>query len=299
MYDVLIVGAGPAGLTAAIYAARNNLKVGLLEGNVPGGQVVVTATVENYPGYATIDGPDLAYIMYDQVMKLGVELIAANATKIEKHDDHILVKTYDEDFKGRVVIIATGTLQKRLHVKGEADFEYKGISWCAICDGSFHKGKDVVVVGGGNSALEETIYLSNLVNKVYLIHRRDTFRAESHIVDKLKQLKNVEFVLDSVIEEFIGDEKLGKVRVRNVKNNQERVIEVSGAFEYVGQLPATDFVKDLGITNEAGYIIVDENFETKVENLYAAGDVLDKNVRQIVTATNDGAIAVLNAIKKL
>lgn len=299
MYDVLIVGAGPAGLTAAIYAARNNKKVGIFEGNVPGGQVVVTATVENYPGYSKIDGPDLAYSMFEQVMNLGVELIGSNVDKIEKIDDTFVVKTEDEEFKAKVVIIATGTSQKKLEVKGEVDFETRGISWCAICDGSLYKGKDVAVVGGGNSALEETIYLSNLASKVYLIHRRDTFRAESHIVEKVKELKNVEFILDSVVEEFIGTNVLGKIRLRNLKNNQERVIEVSGCFEYVGQIPATAFVEDLGITDKAGYVLVDDKFETKIENLYACGDVIVKSVRQIVTATSDGAIAALNAIKKL
>ncbi|MFA7435027.1 MAG: thioredoxin-disulfide reductase [Bacilli bacterium] len=299
MYDVLIVGAGPAGLTAAIYAARNNLKVGIFEGNVPGGQVVVTATVENYPGYSKIDGPDLAYSMFEQTMNLGVELIGSNVIEIKKLEDHFKIITEDEEFLGRVVIIATGTSQKKLEVPGESNFESRGISWCAICDGSLYKGKDVAVVGGGNSALEETIYLSNIVNKVYLIHRRQEFRAESHIVNKVRELKNVEFVLDSVVDEFIGDKQLGKIRLRNVKNNQERVIEVSGCFEYVGQIPATSFVENLGITDEAGYILVDENFETKVENLFACGDVLVKNIRQIVTATSDGASAALNAIKKL
>lgn len=299
MYDVLIVGAGPAGLTAAIYAARNNKKVGIFEGNVPGGQVVVTATVENYPGYSKIDGPDLAYSMFEQAMNLGVELIGSNVDKIEKKDDIFVVKAEDEEFNAKVVIIATGTSQKKLEVKGEEDFESRGISWCAICDGSLYKGKDVAVVGGGNSALEETIYLSNLASKVYLIHRRDTFRAESSIVEKVKELKNVEFILDSVVEEFIGTNVLGKIRLRNLKNNQERVIEVSGCFEYVGQIPATAFAQDLGITDKAGYILVDDKFETKIENLFACGDVIVKSVRQIVTATSDGAIAALNAIKKL
>lgn len=299
MFDILIVGAGPAGMTAAIYAARNNLKVAIFEGNVPGGQVVSTATVENYPGYGKIDGPDLAYSMFEQVMNLGVELIGSSVTTIEKNLDHFVVKTDEEELKSRVVIIATGTSMKKLHVKGEERFENRGISWCAICDGSFYKGKDVAVVGGGNSALDETLYLSNIVNKVYLIHRRQGFRADNQIVEKVRNLSNVEFVLDSVVEEFIGDDALGKIRLRNVINNKERVIDVSGCFEYVGQIPATSFVKDLGITDETGYIVVDENFQTKIENLYACGDVLVKNIRQIVTATSDGAIATLNAIKKL
>lgn len=300
MYDVLVIGAGPAGLTSSIYIARNNYKVGVFEGNVPGGQIVVTATVENYPGYSKIDGPDLAYLMYEQAINLGVDLLGSNVSKIEKQNGIFKITTEDAElYEAKVVIIATGTSQKKLGVLGEDRFESRGISWCAICDGSLYKGKDVAVVGGGNSAMEETIYLSNLVNKVYVIHRRDKFRAESSIVEKVKQLKNVEFVLDSVVEEFIGDDSLGSIRLRNLKTNAEKTLEVSGCFEYVGQIPATSFLKELQITNDTGYILVNNDFETKIENLFACGDVLDKQVRQIVTATNDGAIAALNAIKKL
>lgn len=298
MFDILIVGAGPAGMTAAIYAARNNLKVGIFEGNVPGGQVVVTATVENYPGFKTIDGPDLAYSMFEQVMNLGVEYFAFNVQNIRQKNDYFVVSG-DEEVKGKVVLIATGTSQKRLGVPGEDKFVGRGISWCAICDGSFYRGQDVAVVGGGNSALEESIYLANIVKTVYLIHRRQEFRAESHIVDKVKKLPNIKLVLDSVVEEFIGEENLGKIRLRNLVNNTTSEIDVKACFEYVGQIPATDFVKDLKITNDKGYIIVDENFETSIKGMFACGDVIEKSVRQIVTATNDGAIAALNAIKSI
>lgn len=298
MFDILIVGAGPAGMTAAIYAARNNLKVGIFEGNVPGGQVVVTATVENYPGFKTIDGPDLAYSMFEQVMNLGVEYFAFNVQNIRQENDYFVVSG-DEEVKGKVVLIATGTSQKRLGVPGEDKFVGRGISWCAICDGSFYRGQDVAVVGGGNSALEESIYLANIVKTVYLIHRRQEFRAESHIVDKVKKLPNIKLVLDSVVEEFIGEENLGKIRLRNLVNNTTSEIDVKACFEYVGQIPATDFVKDLKITNDKGYIIVDENFETSIKGMFACGDVIEKSVRQIVTATNDGAIAALNAIKSI
>lgn len=298
MFDILIIGAGPAGMTAAIYAARNNLKVGIFEGNVPGGQVVVTATVENYPGFKTIDGPDLAYSMFEQVMNLGVEYFAFNVQNIRQENDYFVVSG-DEEVKGKVVLIATGTSQKRLEVPGEDKFVGRGISWCAICDGSFYRGQDVAVIGGGNSALEESIYLANIVKTVYLIHRRQEFRAESHIVEKVKQISNIKLVLDSVVEEFMGEENLGKIRLRNLVNNTISEINVRGCFEYVGQIPATDFVKDLNITNNKGYIIVDENFETNVKGIFACGDVIEKSVRQIVTATNDGAIAALNAIKRI
>lgn len=297
MFDVLIIGAGPAGLTAAIYAARNNMKVGIFEGDVPGGAMVVTATVENYPGFKKIDGPTLAYQMFEQATNLGVEYFGFSVQKIIKEDDHFIV-VGDEEIKGKTVVVATGTSHKKLDVPGEDKFTSKGISWCAICDGALYRNKDVAVIGGGNSAIEESIYLANIVNKVYLIHRRNEFRAESGIVDEIRKIPNVELVLDSVVTEFKGEESLQKVSVKNVKTNEVKDIEVNGCFEFIGQIPATDFLKDLNITNQAGYIPVDHNLETNVKGLFACGDVIVKEVRQIVTAVNDGAIAALNAIKR-
>jgi len=296
MFDLLIVGAGPGGLTAAIYAARNNMKVGIFEKDVPGGTMVVTATVENYPGFKKIDGPGLSYAMFEQTMNLGVEYFGFNVKEIRKEKDHFVV-VGDEEVKAKSVIIASGTAHKKLNVPGEEKYSFKGISWCAICDGALYKGKEVAVIGGGNAAFEESIYLSNLASKVYLIHRREGFRAEGSIIDEVKRIKNIELVTNTVVKEFVGAETLGKIRLLNLQTNEESDLEVSGCFEFVGQIPATDFAKKLGITTDTGFIKVDENCETKVKGLFACGDVLDKQVRQIVTAVSDGAIAALNAIK--
>lgn len=298
MYDVLIIGAGPAGISAAIYALRNDLKVGILEGDAPGGKMVYTATIENYPGYGAIDGPDLAYTMFNQIIDLGVDYIGFNATGIRKEDGYFVVSG-DEDLKARTVIIATGTKNRKLEIPGEERFTNKGISWCAICDGALYRNKEVAVIGGGNSAFEESIYLSGVVKKVYLIHRRDEFRADKQIIEKVKSLGNVEMILNTVVLEFVGEEDLKKLILKNTKTGAVTELPVSGCFEFVGLLPATDFVQELGILDENGYIPVNENQETKIEGLYAVGDVVTKKVRQIVTAVNDGAIAALDIIRKI
>lgn len=295
MYDVLIVGSGPAGMTAAIYAARINLKVCVLEKNAPGGAMVNTSKIENYPGYTSIDGATLSMNMFEQMMGLGIDFVGDDCQEIIKEGDIFKVITPFSTYESKTVIYATGTRHKKLNVKNEEKFSGYGISWCAVCDGSFYKGKDVCVVGGGNSALEEAIYLANIVNKVYIIHRRDEFRADPIIVSELKEKENVEFVLDSQIKEFIGDKKLEKVLVVNTKTNEERLIEAEGCFEFVGQDPANEPLRNLGVINEKGYVLVDSQLETKVEGLFAAGDIINKEVRQIVTAVNDGAIAALGA----
>ena len=298
MFDVLIVGAGPAGLTAGIYAARSNVSVAVIEGSSPGGQMVNTAHIENYPGFGKVDGPDLSFAMFQQAMDLGVEYVGANVLDIISHGEYFDVICSDENtYQGMTVIIATGTKHKVLGVPGEDRFSGYGISWCAICDGGFYKGKDVAVVGGGNSALEESIYLSGIASKVYLIHRRDEFRGEASLVEKVKRLPNIELVLSATIAEFIGDEKLRKVRVKSMKDNSEFFLDVEGCFEFVGQNPAVEVVKRYDILDEDGYILVDSNLETCVKRMFAAGDVIGKSIRQITTATSDGTIAALNACK--
>jgi len=298
MYDILIIGGGPAGLTAAIYALRNDLKVGILESEAPGGKMVYTATIENYPGYEKIAGPDLALSMFNQVMNLGVDYIGEKAESIKKADGRFLVKG-EREYEARTVIIATGTKNRKLGIPGEEEFSNRGISWCAICDGSLYRNKEVAVVGGGNSAFEESIYLSGIVKKVYLIHRRDEFRADGRIVEKVRGIKNIELILNTVVLEFVGEDGLQEMVLKNLKTGDVSRLKVEGCFEYVGLLPATDFVRDLGVTDADGYIPVNEAMETKIPGLYAVGDVVSKKVRQIVTAVNDGAIAALDIIRKL
>ncbi|HEY8396100.1 MAG TPA: thioredoxin-disulfide reductase [Bacilli bacterium] len=298
MYDVLIIGAGPAGITAAIYALRNDLKVGIMEGEVPGGKMVYTATIENYPGYDKVNGPDLASSMFNQIMNLGVDYLGYNAKAIKKENGYFVVSG-DEDIKAKTVIIATGTRNRKLEIPGEARFSNKGISWCAICDGALYRNKEVAVVGGGNSALEESIYLSGIVKKLYLIHRREEFRAEKQVLEKVKKINNIEMILNTVVTEFLGQDGLEKMVLKNVKTGEVRTLKVDGCFEFVGLVPATEFVRDLGITDADGYIPVNEAQETKIQGLYAVGDVVSKKVRQIVTAVSDGAIAALDIIKKI
>lgn len=295
MFDILIIGSGPAGMTAAIYGKRSGLNVAIFEKSAPGGAMINTNKIENYPGIKTIDGASLAMNMYEQITDLGVTYFSLEVEKIEKENDIFKVYANNEVYLSKAVIIATGTKNKKLSVKNEDKFSGRGISWCAICDGNFYKNKKVAVVGGGNSALEEGLYLSTLANKVYVIHRRDSFRADDIIVNKLKEKENVEFILDTTINEFSGEKKLEKILIYNVKEKTEKWLDIDGVFEYIGQEADYKFFKDLEISNEKGYIIVDSNFETKIKGLFAAGDIVNKEIRQIATAVNDGAIAALNA----
>ena len=297
MFDILIIGSGPSGMTSAIYGARMNLKVAIIEKSAPGGQMVNTAKIENYPGIASIDGASLSMNMYEQMTNFGVEFISDEVLKLEKIDNYFKVKTSFGEYLSKTVIIATGTKNRKLEVKGEDKFTGHGISWCAICDGSFYKGKDVIVIGGGNSALEEAIYLSNICKKVYIVHRRDEFRADKMIIDNLKKCSNIEYLLSKTITEFASsnDQKLSKVKLLDLKANKEEWFNIDGVFEFVGQIPNSEAFKDLGIVKDNGYISVNENFETKIKGLFASGDIIDKGVRQIATAVNDGAISAINA----
>ena len=297
MFDILIIGSGPSGMTCAIYGARMNLKVAIIERNAPGGQMVNTAKIENYPGFSSIDGDTLSMNMYEQMTNFGVEFIGEEVEKIEKIDNKFIVKTNYNVYDAKTVIIATGTKNRKLGVIGEDKFTGRGISWCAICDGSFYKGKEVIVIGGGNSALEEAIYLSSICKKVYIVHRRDEFRADKMIIENLEKCKNVSYLLSKTITEFASDngKNLTKVKLLNLKDNSEEWFNIDGVFEFVGQIPNSEIFKELGIVNEAGYIEVDKNYETKIKGLFACGDIIDKGVRQIATAVNDGAISALSA----
>ena len=299
MYDCLVIGAGPGGLTAAIYCSRANLKVAVLEKLMPGGQVASTYKIDNYPGVPEVSGVDLALKMFDQATALGVEYLPMEVTCIKKEKDIFLVKTNDQTLKAKTVIVATGTKNRKLHVEGEEKYLGRGISFCAICDGSFYQGQDVLVVGGGNSALEESLYLSSIVKQVYIINITDEPTAFKNVQDKVKKTKNIEVFNNSEVIAFEGDDSLKEVKVKNLKTKEVTSFKVNGCFEYIGHIPNTDFLKDLGILNKYGYIVVDERKETKVKGLFGVGDVIDKEIRQITTATGDGTIAALNVAKYL
>lgn len=299
VYDVAIIGAGPAGLTAAIYAARASLSVVMIERGAPGGQMVNTFEIENYTGFEKISGPDLSMKMFEHAQVAGAEYAYGNVEKVTIAEDGTkLIDCGDHQVQAKTIIIATGTKHRLLNVPGEQQLSGRGISWCAVCDGAFFKGKKVAVIGGGDSAVEEAIYLAGLVEKVTVIHRRDELRAQKVLQTRAFNDEKIEFVWDSVVESFEEENgKLGGVKVKNVKTGEVSTVEAAGAFIYIGLDPITDMVKDLGITDEAGYINVDHSMATNLPGVFAAGDVTNKELRQVVTAVNDGAIAAQAAFK--
>ena len=300
MYDTIIIGAGPAGMTAALYAARSNLKVALLERGIPGGQMNNTADIENYPGYANISGPELAEKMFEPLENLGVEHLFGLVEKIEDRGDFKEVITEDERFEAKTVIIASGANHRHLGVPGEEDYNSRGVSYCAVCDGAFFRDEDLLVVGGGDSAVEEAIFLTRFAKSVTIVHRRDELRAQKVLQDRAFANEKIRFVWDSVVESIHGNErKVTGVTFKNVKTGEVSQAEFGGIFIYVGLDPVSEFAADLGITDEAGWILTDHQMKTSVAGIYAVGDVRQKDLRQITTAVGDGATASQEAYKYL
>ena len=300
MYDTIIIGAGPAGMTAALYAARSNLKVALLERGIPGGQMNNTADIENYPGYANISGPELAEKMFEPLENLGVEHLFGLVEKIEDRGDFKEIITEDERFEAKTVIIASGANHRHLGVPGEEDYNSRGVSYCAVCDGAFCRDEDLLVVGGGDSAVEEAIFLTRFAKSVTIVHRRDELRAQKVLQDRAFANEKIRFVWDSVVESIHGDErKVTGVTFKNVKTGETSQADFGGIFIYVGLDPVSEFAADLGITDEAGWILTDHQMKTSVAGIYAVGDVRQKDLRQITTAVGDGAIASQEAYKYL
>ena len=300
MYDTIIIGAGPAGMTAALYAARSNLKVALLERGIPGGQMNNTADIENYPGYANISGPELAEKMFEPLENLGVEHLFGLVEKIEDRGDFKEIITEDERFEAKTVIIASGANHRHLGVPGEEDYNSRGVSYCAVCDGAFFRDEDLLVVGGGDSAVEEAIFLTRFAKSVTIVHRRDELRAQKVLQDRAFANEKIRFVWDSVVESIHGNErKVTGVTFKNVKTGETSQADFGGIFIYVGLDPVSEFAADLGIADEAGWILTDHQMKTSVAGIYAVGDVRQKDLRQITTAVGDGAIASQEAYKYL
>lgn len=299
VYDMIIVGAGTAGLSAAIYGARAGKRVLVLEANTYGGQIVRSPEVENYPGIAHISGYEFAQNLYEQAVNLGAEVEFENVVEIRADGREKYVVTEDSEYTALSVILATGAVNRPLGVDGEESFVGAGISYCATCDGAFFKGKDVAVVGGGSTALEDALFLSAYCRKVYLIHRRDAFRGEQKYVDNLKTKENIEFVLNSRVTALKGENFLEAVDVENKLSGEEMTLPVSGLFVAIGQMPQNDPFSELIKLDDGGYIAAGEDCRTNVEGIFTAGDCRTKTVRQLTTAASDGATAALAACEYL
>lgn len=296
-YDVAIIGAGPAGMTASIYAARANLNVLLLDKLAPGGQIVNTFEIQNYTGMGTVNGAELAIKMYEHTQELGVTFDYGTVTEIQCEGDiKKIICEEGHTFEAKAVIIATGTKPRMLGIPKEADFAGTSISWCAICDGAQYRDKKVIVIGGGNSAVEEAIYLAGLAKEVIVVTLFN-LTADPSACEKLRALPNVKIYEYYENIEFLGDDKFEGLRVKSTKTGEELVLEADGAFEYIGLKPTSEPFKNLGIVNEQGYIETDKYMATKVPGIYAAGDIIDKHLRQVITACSDGAIAAQSVAK--
>ncbi|MFV0246401.1 MAG: thioredoxin-disulfide reductase [Mycoplasmatales bacterium] len=296
MYDLIIIGAGPAGLTSALYASRAGLKVLILEKAAPGGKVFLTHLVENYPGFESITGRELAQKMHKHALEFGAEYKFGNVEKIESVGDIKTVYTQDETYQAKNIVLATGTENRKLGVKGEEELLGHGVSYCAVCDGNFFKEKDVMVIGGGNSAIEEALYLSELCKTVTIVHRRHEFRAEPHIVENLKKKDNITYKLGYTVNSINGEDKVKSISLNNISSSEEEVINTDGVFIYVGLIPVTNLLETLGLSENN--LELSDTYETKIKGVYVAGDLRDKKLRQITTASSDGAIvaqAIINS----
>jgi thioredoxin reductase (NADPH) len=301
MVEVIIIGAGPAGLSAGIFLCRDKIKTLILEKFSPGGNMLFTEIIENYPGFPEgISGFALSENMKNQFSKFGGEIKDGEVDKIELNGNKKIIKLKNgEILESNVLIIASGSSRKKLYVKGEDDFVGKGVSYCAICDGPFFKDKEVAVIGGGDSALEEAIYLTKFAKSVYVIHRRDNFRAKKYLQEILKSNEKIKILLSTVVEEIKGKEKVEGIIVKNILKNEINEIKVDGVFVSVGQKPNTEFLNGLIITDKNGFIIVNEKMETNISGIFACGDVIKKSLYQIITACSEGMIAGFYAEKYL
>jgi len=293
MYDLIIIGGGPAGLTAGIYAVRYGLDTVVLEKNVLPGQIAATDIIENYTGFTAISGPELMQRFKEHAETVGVKIESAQVSSIISEDGEKLVVTDSGNLGSKAVIIATGANPKKLGIPGEKEFMGKGVSYCATCDAPFYKGKTVMVVGGGESALTDALILSNVVKKVYLVHRRDKLRASRILQERVSRKSNIEIIWDTVPEEVQGKTGVENVILRNLKTGDANTMQVDGVFVYIGIHPNTEFI-DVK-KNSSGFILTNEKLETSIPGIYAAGDCRDTSIWQVVTAVADGAVAAVSA----
>lgn len=298
MYDTIIIGAGPAGLCSGIYATRGGLKTAIIEANSVGGQAQTAADIQNFPGILSTSGFDLCYTMMNQCASFGAEFVFDKITSLTLEGDVKNISLASgKELQSKTIVIASGASSRKLGVVGEENFIGKGVSYCATCDGAFFKGKTVAVIGGGNTAAEDALYLEKLANKVYLVHRRDALRADKILCDRLEK-SNVSILWNSVVESLHGKDKIAQMTLKNVKNNTLTTVSVDGVFVAIGQIPNSQLFENVKKT-ESGYIETDNVMRTNIEGVYAVGDVREKTLRQVVTACADGSIAADDIIKNL
>lgn len=294
IYDVIIAGAGPAGMTAAVYTSRANMDTLMIEKGAPGGQMMNTEDIENYPGFTNILGPDLSNYMFEHAKKFGAEYIRGHVDEIKDGFPYKTVIVDGKEYKTKSVIVATGAKHRKLGVKGEEEFSGRGVSYCAVCDGAFFADLELAVIGGGDSAVEEAIFLTRFASKVTIIHRRDVLRAQKIIQKRAYENEKIHFIWNHTVEEIRGDEMVTGLIIKNTLTGELSEFPCNGVFIYIGMDPISDCVKNLGITNESGYILTDEQMRTQIPGICAAGDVREKKLRQVVTATGDGSIAAFS-----
>lgn len=297
MYDIVIIGAGPAGLTSAIYAKRANKNILVFEKNVFGGQIVTSNKVENYPGIKVTTGFEFANILNEQAKSFGTEIKSENVIRVEDNKDYKTVITDKGKYNTKVVIIATGARKRKLGILGEENFIGKGISYCATCDGNFFKNNEVAIVGGGNTALEDCLFLADICKTVYIIYRKDVFRGEKKLVDLINKKENIKVLFNSEVINITKSKELFELGIINNTNNSKINLNVSGLFVAIGQIPDNEIFENLIELDEFGYIKSNENCETNIPGIFAVGDCRVKKYRQLTTATADGTIGALNAIE--
>lgn len=298
--DLIIIGAGPAGMTAAVYASRAGLKTIMLEAGAPGGKLVKTYEISNWPGIKSTSGVQLAMDMFEHSTTFGAEYVYGNVVEIKDGELKSVICDDGSVYMAKAVIVATGTQERLMNIPGESENVGRGVSYCAVCDGAFFTDDEVAVIGGGNAALEEALYLTQFASKVYVIMRRDVFRADDIVINEVKNNQKIE-LLQKYIPISIEDDgsKVSSLALESVESKEKKVLNVKGIFPYIGAVPVTAFLKDLNVLNDRGYMIVNDHMETKVSGIYGAGDVTDKVLRQVVTAVNDGAIAAQDAFHKI
>jgi len=295
IYDVVIIGGGPSGLSAAIYASRAGLKTLLIEKAAYGGQMTTTAAIDNYPGFSeAVSGFDLAVKLEKQARRFSAELICEEVIGIKYSCLLKKVITKDSAYEAKTVIVAAGRRLKEMNITGESKFIGRGVSFCATCDAPFYRDKDVLVVGGGDSAIQEAVYLSKFAKSVTVIHRRNELRAARVLQEKMSLCKNISVIYNTVVKEIIGEDSVEKVRVTDTKTNKDRDLNINGIFVFIGLIPNTSFLPNI-VLDEAGYVITNENMNTSISGIFACGDIRKKQLRQIVTAASDGAQAAVSA----